>query len=154
MSGYYFYMPSPTDRGGLTATEIMYAQMPCYFGLQDTITGKFSSASVCLQVLLTEINLDPCNLPESCILCWDDLGAKSSYRRLPCSHVFHLPCIDSWLRGQDASCPLCRRTFYHLRQPRVVLYTPTMSHGTDSLSPVMLHVRNVRSWIAKKLIAK
>lgn len=40
MADYYLHVPSPTERGGLTAKEILYAQMPCYFGLQDCTTGK------------------------------------------------------------------------------------------------------------------
>ncbi|KAL2217641.1 hypothetical protein M432DRAFT_591859 [Thermoascus aurantiacus ATCC 26904] len=50
----------------------------------------------------------------------ESLGAKSAYRQLPCEHCFHLPCIDDWIRRHDASCPLCRQTFYHLRRPQLV----------------------------------
>lgn len=40
MAGYYIHMPFPTERGGLTAKELLYAQMPCYFGLRDCTTGE------------------------------------------------------------------------------------------------------------------
>ena len=41
MATCYIHIPSPTERGGLTAKELLYARMPCYFGLQDTKNGRF-----------------------------------------------------------------------------------------------------------------
>ncbi|CAH8357677.1 unnamed protein product [Eruca vesicaria subsp. sativa] len=38
-----------------------------------------------------------------------DFQVGDTVRSLPhCHHMFHLPCIDKWLRSH-ASCPLCRR---------------------------------------------
>ncbi|PYH49796.1 E3 ubiquitin-protein ligase RNF103 [Aspergillus saccharolyticus JOP 1030-1] len=54
---------------------------------------------------------------EECIICLEDLESIKSYRQLPCQHFFHQPCIDDWLTRRNASCPLCRRTFEHLRRP-------------------------------------
>lgn len=31
-SGFYLYVPSPEEKGGLTDREILLAQMPCYMG--------------------------------------------------------------------------------------------------------------------------
>lgn len=33
----YLYIPSPDERGGLTAREILFAQMPCYFGSNGAV---------------------------------------------------------------------------------------------------------------------
>lgn len=41
MANYYIHVPSQTEPGALTAKELLYAQMPCYFGIQDCTTGKF-----------------------------------------------------------------------------------------------------------------
>ncbi|OJK01326.1 hypothetical protein ASPACDRAFT_41586 [Aspergillus aculeatus ATCC 16872] len=64
------------------------------------------------------------NLPTSleednqeCIICFEDLDSIKSYRQLPCQHFFHQPCIDDWLKRPNPSCPICRRTFEHLRRP-------------------------------------
>ena len=52
----------------------------------------------------------------TCIFCFDDLDSSTVYRRLPCRHFFHKPCVDDWMSRHDASCPLCRETFYHLKK--------------------------------------
>ena len=45
MSSICLYIPSRTARGGLTATELVYARMPCYHGQQDFLTSKTYPAS-------------------------------------------------------------------------------------------------------------
>lgn len=45
-----------------------------------------------------------------CTVCFGDFEFGESVRSLPCKHVFHMRCIDEWLR-RDAHCPLCRTSF-------------------------------------------
>ncbi|TKS73804.1 E3 ubiquitin-protein ligase AMFR [Collichthys lucidus] len=48
------------------------------------------------------MNWQPNN--DDCAICWDVMNLA---RRLPCGHLFHSPCLYSWLE-QDMSCPTCR----------------------------------------------
>ncbi|KAH0539644.1 E3 ubiquitin-protein ligase AMFR-like isoform X1 [Cotesia glomerata] len=43
---------------------------------------------------------------DNCAICWEKMD---SARKLPCSHLFHNSCLQSWLE-QDTSCPTCRLT--------------------------------------------
>lgn len=93
---------------------------------------------------------DPGELPDACVVCGDILGDDASYRQLPCSHIFHQPCIDTWLRSQDASCPICRRKFYHLRMPRLVrVASPSASSPTSS--PEISHLKLIVSWLGRRI---
>ncbi|XVF15257.1 hypothetical protein REPUB_Repub09cG0135400 [Reevesia pubescens] len=43
-----------------------------------------------------------------CSVCLNEFQEDESLRLLPkCSHAFHLPCIDTWLRSHK-NCPICR----------------------------------------------
>ena len=49
----------------------------------------------------------------SICLCSIEEGQKCRRLPLPCGHLFHLPCIDEWLK-QSVHCPLCKRSAMHL----------------------------------------
>ncbi|KAK3942797.1 hypothetical protein QBC46DRAFT_378871 [Diplogelasinospora grovesii] len=45
----------------------------------------------------------------SCPVCTEDFVADDDVRILPpCRHTFHQRCIDVWLLGSAATCPVCR----------------------------------------------
>lgn len=44
---------------------------------------------------------------ECCSICLEDFHTAEKVTELPCSHVFHRPCIIRWLESSN-SCPLCR----------------------------------------------
>ncbi|KZV21805.1 hypothetical protein F511_02963 [Dorcoceras hygrometricum] len=47
-----------------------------------------------------------------CAVCLSEFQEMESLRLLPkCSHAFHLPCVDTWLKSHS-SCPLCRAGVY------------------------------------------
>ncbi|CAN1291041.1 Probable E3 ubiquitin-protein ligase ATL44 [Linum perenne] len=49
------------------------------------------------------------NKSGECAICLEDYNVGDSCRIMPsCSHMFHLHCIDNWLRLK-ISCPICRR---------------------------------------------
>ncbi|KAL2332855.1 hypothetical protein Fmac_014068 [Flemingia macrophylla] len=49
------------------------------------------------------INEDP-----ECCICLAKYKEKEEVRQLPCSHLFHLKCVDQWLRIISC-CPLCKQ---------------------------------------------
>ncbi|XP_075482000.1 uncharacterized protein LOC142522464 [Primulina tabacum] len=45
---------------------------------------------------------------DHCPVCLNEFQENESLRLLPkCSHAFHMPCIDTWLRSHK-NCPVCR----------------------------------------------
>ncbi|KAG6735319.1 hypothetical protein POTOM_062120 [Populus tomentosa] len=43
-----------------------------------------------------------------CCICLAKYKDKEEVRKLPCSHMFHLKCVDQWLRIISC-CPLCKQ---------------------------------------------
>lgn len=43
---------------------------------------------------------------ETCSICLSNFEIAEDVRNLPCAHVFHMNCIDQWLRRHRV-CPLC-----------------------------------------------
>ncbi|CAN8233441.1 unnamed protein product [Cochlearia groenlandica] len=43
----------------------------------------------------------------SCCICLARYGDDEEVRELPCTHVFHVDCVDKWLKI-NATCPLCK----------------------------------------------
>lgn len=50
-----------------------------------------------------------------CSICLQDFSEESSGRVLPCHHVFHQNCIDSWTALKN-SCPVCKRLLQDLTE--------------------------------------
>ncbi|XP_050386337.1 RING-H2 finger protein ATL51 [Argentina anserina] len=56
-----------------------------------------------------------------CSVCLSEFQENESLRLLPkCSHAFHVPCIDAWLKSHS-SCPLCRS---NIAAPAIALLPP------------------------------
>jgi hypothetical protein len=44
---------------------------------------------------------------KSCCICMEDFKDAEDVRTLPCLHIFHTNCIDSWL-VKSRTCPICK----------------------------------------------
>ncbi|CAO2641097.1 E3 ubiquitin-protein ligase ZNRF4 [Lemmus lemmus] len=50
-------------------------------------------------------------LSDLCAICLDDYEEGERLKILPCAHVYHCSCIDSWFsRAQRRLCPLCKHS--------------------------------------------
>ena len=50
--------------------------------------------------------LRPGHEPASCSICTEDFLDRENVRILPCAHIYHQHCIDSWLLDFSRTCPL------------------------------------------------
>ncbi len=48
----------------------------------------------------------------TCNICYEEIDVKKLHRELPCQHVFHPECVDTWLLQCNATCPICRKLVY------------------------------------------
>lgn len=80
----------------------------------------------------------------ACSVCLGELELDEEVRKLPCGHVFHRPCIDSWL-GRSTVCPMCRASALPpslvVRQQR-----SSSSHASSPAASANTASRLMRSW--------
>jgi hypothetical protein len=47
----------------------------------------------------------------TCAICLDDyVPSETNVRQLPCRHIYHPECIDTFLRENSSLCPLCKKS--------------------------------------------
>ncbi|KAJ9129299.1 hypothetical protein P3X46_033896 [Hevea brasiliensis] len=78
-----------------------------------------------------------------CSVCLNEFQDDESLRLLPkCSHAFHIPCIDTWLRSHK-NCPLCRAPIVCDNfNVQVDLSVPTSSDLSSRGEPQMENFEN------------
>lgn len=77
----------------------------------------------CMPCLSATTATTPIKSTTDCSICCEDVTVHSVAVRLPCSHMYHPNCIDSWLR-QNHTCPICRcslPTLADFTTPRSIL---------------------------------
>ncbi|XP_073009991.1 probable E3 ubiquitin-protein ligase XERICO [Typha latifolia] len=90
-------LPLPEDVGAAAA-----AAKP---SLTDRFRCRFKpvrfGSLFCRRLLPVDRNPD-------CSVCLSRFEAESVVNRLPCGHLFHKACLETWLDYHHATCPLCR----------------------------------------------
>lgn len=78
-----------------------------------------------------------------CSVCLSEFQEDESLRLLPkCSHAFHIPCIDTWLRSHK-NCPLCRAPVVSDNfDAQVALTVPTTGDLSSREEPQMENSEN------------
>lgn len=49
-------------------------------------------------------------MESECSICLSEYEEGDKIRELECKHMFHNNCLEKWLHGCEATCPLCRST--------------------------------------------
>lgn len=63
----------------------------------------------------TDSSLDLDALQPTCAICLEDYeSAVSVIRELPCGHIFHPECIDTFLSENSSLCPMCKKSVFPL----------------------------------------
>lgn len=57
---------------------------------------------------LTMRNFGESDALKTCSVCITEYTEGNKLRKLPCSHEYHVHCIDRWL-SENSTCPICRR---------------------------------------------
>ncbi|KAF8410888.1 hypothetical protein HHK36_003425 [Tetracentron sinense] len=94
--GYNMNMGS-NDRG---ASDDQISRLPSWRYKEGDASLKLTHGTDCNSANGNE-NLE-------CCICLAIYREKEDVRQLPCSHMFHLKCVDQWLRIISC-CPLCKQ---------------------------------------------
>ncbi|KAI0498903.1 hypothetical protein KFK09_019801 [Dendrobium nobile] len=93
-----------------------------------------------------------------CSVCLADYGEDDELRMLPqCGHLFHVQCVDPWLRLQP-KCPLCRSSIYAdlltVSFEKIVLFLAwdwvIFPGSVSGLLDVAIAITNVTSHMCRK----
>jgi hypothetical protein len=76
---------------------------------------------------------------DTCAICLDTLEDDEDVRGLTCGHAFHAACVDPWLSGRRACCPLCKADYY-VPKPRPEGEANAESAGRRSGHPLRLNM--------------
>eukprot|EP00112_Aurelia_sp_Birch-Aquarium-sp1_P008551 Seg1945.8 transcript_id=Seg1945.8/GoldUCD/mRNA.D3Y31 product="E3 ubiquitin-protein ligase RNF165" protein_id=Seg1945.8/GoldUCD/D3Y31 len=103
---------------GLQTFVVMHSQQPCGIGQkkinQYTTITKFASNMIFLNTesfdkisMISALTERTESGDACCIICLIQFKNGQDVRQLPCQHMFHITCIDKWLKI-NRLCPTCR----------------------------------------------
>ena len=55
---------------------------------------------------LPTIDVNETHINDQCAICMEKYNCGQQLKRLPCAHIFHLNCIETYLKEFSIQCPL------------------------------------------------
>ncbi|GFY93371.1 RING/U-box superfamily protein [Actinidia rufa] len=106
LASYFCTRVSPPPAGAANQQREPPDQQPCVVvevGLDEATLGSYP------RLLYSEAKLKKKDTTATCCsICLADYKGSDMLRLLPdCGHLFHLKCVDPWLRLHP-TCPMCR----------------------------------------------
>ena len=87
-----------------------------------------TQATLC-KLRKTKVDIDMLCSQPSCPVCSEDFQLQMQITQMPCSHIFHAPCVLPWL-DVKRTCPICR---FELTEGNP-LFPPSTPHIISTLS--------------------
>jgi E3 ubiquitin-protein ligase RNF115/126 len=72
-------------------------------------TAEVVRADDLKNIPMTKVTEDQAKNGAQCTTCMEVFEANESVAELNCHHIFHLPCIEPWLKRHN-TCPICRQS--------------------------------------------
>jgi hypothetical protein len=108
----YTYIASPADNHEKSAPEVPSQAADAPSSSIDPETGVKASPLVGHSSAPTAAAPPTSSLNQpTCPICLDDFESnESQVRELPCRHIFHPDCIDTFLLRNSSLCPMCKQS--------------------------------------------
>lgn len=101
--------PSENISSGATSAGVVTSPTPSVHSTSSWIISAIRNSIVYFSL---RKSITPPSYNDMCPVCIEDFTIKSKVRELPCQHIFHPECIDSWLTTRASSCPMCKFDCY------------------------------------------
>ncbi|KAG5237910.1 RING-H2 finger protein [Salix suchowensis] len=100
---------------------IIIISLAAYFCTRGVDSSARTATNHYPKLLYSKARLEPRGnidlLPSCCSICLGDYKDSDVLRLLPdCGHVFHLKCVDCWIR-RHPTCPICRNSCSSMPTP-------------------------------------
>ena len=75
--------------------------------LEEGLSANPASRKAMRELTYFKVPRDAPENEYSCVVCLEDLKARTHARKMPCKHLFHDDCLLDWLKKNN-TCPTCR----------------------------------------------
>lgn len=108
-------VPEASENGASHQEDLAEAEKLSGMVQSESVDSSMHSIGRPTPVRATSYRPTPLSQP-TCAICLDDFVAGSAeqegtvVRELPCHHIFHPECVDTFLRDSSSLCPMCKKT--------------------------------------------